>query len=287
MSNKIYFSKSTKRPKLWWIIRLLTKPLLLMPKSLALKLSYKLLMKPHRRKVSQLPENMKSDSLDSPFGKIKFYQLGNGPLILLSHGWSGSATQLFPLMEKIASSGYRAIAYDQLAHGQSSGSETNLFEFIQLKRWVVDYLEMSQLVVAIICHSMAGTAAVNALNKPYPLLLIAPVLNFTESLFELVDKSGVPRELLSRVLADIESKNNMQLSDIEPRNAIAKYQGKIQIIHDKGDQFTPWEESYQVAKSNAHVSLTSTDKLGHGKIIRSDQTWELFERMLGLDSSAI
>ena len=49
-----------------------------------------------------------------------------GPNILLMHGWGGSRAQMTGFVEPLVSAGYRVVAYDQPAHGESDGKLTNL-----------------------------------------------------------------------------------------------------------------------------------------------------------------
>src|SRR5258707_14847666 len=51
-----------------------------------------------------------------------------GPAVLLMHGWGGARAQMTGFVEPLLSAGYRVVAYDQPAHGQSDGKMTNLLE---------------------------------------------------------------------------------------------------------------------------------------------------------------
>src|ERR1044071_5163158 len=53
---------------------------------------------------------------------------GNGPAVLLMHGWGGARAQMAGFVDPLLFAGYRVVAYDQPAHGDSTGKTTNLFE---------------------------------------------------------------------------------------------------------------------------------------------------------------
>ncbi|WP_444996384.1 alpha/beta hydrolase [Aliikangiella sp. IMCC44359] len=280
MASNIYFSNNSSKGFSWWVTRIITSLILSLPKKPMLYFGKKILLKPVRRKPGEIPSQMRLEEVTTPDGMVKLYSLGSGPVIFLSHGWSGSATQLFPLMERIAKSGYQAIAFDQLAHGLSSGNEANLFLFIKTKKQILNFIEKQHQIVAIISHSMAATAALNALNKPYPLLLIAPVFDFVNSLFQKVEASGVPIRLLTSVLRDLESRHNMQIAQIDPTAHLPYYPGEITIVHDQIDQFAPFVISENIVKKYPHIKLSKTKNLGHGRVISSDCTWDALQEMI-------
>src|SRR5215203_5537292 len=52
----------------------------------------------------------------------------SGPAILLMHGWGGARAQMTGFVNPLLFAGYRVVAYDQPAHGESDGKTTNLLE---------------------------------------------------------------------------------------------------------------------------------------------------------------
>lgn len=286
MSSKIYFNQNQSRGVLWWLTRTLTSSLLLLPNKQRVKLANKLLLKPVRRNSGKLPAAMKLDRLSTRDGEVQLYSLGQGPAIVLSHGWSGAASQLFVLMERIAALGYQAIAYDQLAHGRSSGDIANLFLFIKTQRRVLAHIQQTQPIAGLVCHSMAGTAAMNVLDNKTPMLLIAPVFDFAASLFGKVEESGVHKRLLVDVLSALESQHQMLISEIDPRLHIGECGNAIHIVHDQEDQFAPFGDSEMASNSHGHISLKKTSGLGHGRIINSAETLEMFNIMMTNQSTA-
>jgi serine aminopeptidase S33 family len=279
MSSKIYFKQNGKRNFSWWLARAMSNTLLSLPNKTQLMLSKKLLLKPVRRKLSPLPEGINSEQFSFKDGILAIYRIGTGPKVLLSHGWSGAASQLFPLMQRIAAAGYEAVAYDQIGHGQSSGQQGNLFLFIRAKQAMIEKLEAEGEVKAVISHSMGGVAALTALKKPYPLLLIAPVFKLQQSMFEKVAESGIKTRLLENILFDLERQYDMEFFNNNPEKNAADYTGKIHIVHDRNDPFTPLSDSQTVSDQNQHVALKATNNLGHGRIIGSDDTWNAFQQL--------
>lgn len=286
MSSNIYFKDNNHRSLSWWFARFFSRLVLLMPPSLSLKIGKKLLLKPIRRKPTSIPTNISVEKVTTPDGEVALYKTGTGSVVLLSHGWSGSASQMFKLMNKIAESGFQAVAYDQLGHGLSSGDEANLFLFIKTQRFIIDLLQEKQSIQAIISHSMGSPAALNALKSSYPLLLIAPVFKFTQTLYEKVEQSGVAIGLLEKILDNLERQHGMKFQRSDSLEFVRDYQGSVHIIHDQNDPFTSITDSKQVAQTFVHVSLTVTNNLGHSRIINSNETWNAFSEMMKLSRVA-
>ncbi|MBB1440047.1 alpha/beta fold hydrolase [Shewanella sp. SG41-4] len=191
MSSKIYFNENNRRNFSWWLARGITNSILTLPRVISVKAGKKMLLRPVRNKSISIPQNMTLQTVKTIEGDIQTYIIGTGPIILLSHGWSGSASQFFPLMARIAEAGYQAVAYDQIAHGNSSGDLSNLFLFMKIKLAMIAWLEREQPIAAVVTHSMGAYASLAALTSPYPILLIAPVFKLFESMIERVKQSGM------------------------------------------------------------------------------------------------
>ena len=63
--------------------------------------------------------------------EIKLYRWkGKGPKILLVHGWSGRATSMYFIIQKLIENNYDVYSFDAPAHGDSPTSTSNIPEFI-------------------------------------------------------------------------------------------------------------------------------------------------------------
>ena len=283
MNSKIYFSDNNDKNFTWWLTRIITHFLLIFPKHLRLKWTKQMLLQPKRHRTDFTPDGIGTEMLTTKEGDHRLYRLGEGPIILLNHGWAGSASQLFNLMEKIAAQGFQAVTFDHLAHGDSKGHEANLFLFIKSTQKVIEHLEQDNTIKGIVCHSMGSTAIFSAIDKPYPLLLIAPQFDFETAIFEKVEQSGMAVKLLTDLMRKLEAQHSMSLQQIDPKPLVANYPADIYIVHDQQDRLVPAATSQWLSENHEHVRLTVTEGLGHGRIIDSDETWENFLVMMGLN----
>ena len=106
-----------------------------------------------------------------------------GPKILLVHGWSGRASNMFKIIQKLKQNNFDVYAFDAPAHGKSNGSNTNLPEFITC----IESLALKlNPIYALVGHSLGGFASVYCAAKKIKLdkiVLLCPV-NSIYQLFE-------------------------------------------------------------------------------------------------------
>ncbi|KXF83098.1 alpha/beta hydrolase [Enterovibrio coralii] len=281
MSSKIYFGNnnrfSFKRSALSIASKLHHK---IAPKH-ALKTARKLFLTPAKgRELNPTPEAMKIEAVETLEGKMMTYQLGSGPTWVLTHGWSGSANQFFPLMEYIAEAGFTALAYDHPAHGKSEGREGSIPAFLNALDGV---LNRQQQIEGVIAHSMGGATLLESEHdslKGKPIILVAPVLKYWENLFGTVQASGYSMKLFREVIDDVGRQYNVTLESIDPYTKLSKRQGQVVIVHDKGDRFAPFSVSEEATQFE-HVSLVATEGLGHGRVLKSDPLKQAFNLAIG------
>ena len=277
MSQEIYFGTekkfSFKRSALNAVTRLHH---MLIPDH-AKKMGRKLLLTPVRTKPKNTePSGLIKSKLNSPEGELSLYQLGSGPVWVLAHGWSGNSSQYYPLMEYIASKGFTAVAFDHSAHGQSEGKHAHLPAFIEGLNAVLD--EQDE-VAGVISHSM-GTAAVLECHHikldDTPLLLIAPVLNYTENLFNSIERSGYSIKLFKAIVGDIEHQYQRTIDSFNPYQRLQQRTSQTIIVHDKEDRFTSFDLSKSASEHIENVTLYPTENQGHGRVMASKEAMKAF-----------
>lgn len=81
---------------------------------------------------------------------------GDGPPVLLLHGWGASADLMWPLGERLAASGWRAVVPDLPGFGQSDvpSSAWSVFDYAALVRALLDQLGLAR--VDVVGHSFGG-----------------------------------------------------------------------------------------------------------------------------------
>jgi pimeloyl-ACP methyl ester carboxylesterase len=287
MSDKIYFNTSKKFSFKKKMVNLTTRAHHKLAPNHAKRTAKKLLLTPVRSKPKNAePKGLIISEVSTSEGVLKTYRLGTGPVWLLTHGWSGTASQFFPLMEHIASKGYTALAYDHPAHGQSEGAYGHIPAFVG---GLEGLLDSEEDVAGLVGHSMGTAAAIeckHAKLQDKPLLLIAPVLDYLDNLFGSVARSGYSMRLFEAVVDDIQSQYHYPITSIDPYNKLGRRSTPTIIVHDEKDRFTKFSVSQKAAQEMPLVTLITTQGQGHGRVMHSDEAKAAFD-MLTSSSSTI
>jgi pimeloyl-ACP methyl ester carboxylesterase len=90
------------------------------------------------------------------------WRWGEGPTVLLVHGFEGNRSQFGAVIEALLERGFSAVALDIPAHGESAGDELTAIKFISAIERTLDRLAP---VHAVIGHSMGGAMALYTLAK--------------------------------------------------------------------------------------------------------------------------
>ncbi|MGN5109899.1 alpha/beta hydrolase [Aeromonas hydrophila] len=282
MSSKIYFNTRRFSPSKW-LLGLGTRLHHTLAPAHAKRTASKLLLTPQRnQRDDTAPAGLVKQAVHTSEGTLMSYRLGQGPVWLLMHGWSGSAGQFYPLMSHIAAQGFTAIAYDHPAHGHSAGHTGHLPRFVRafdelVEKMTAEYGPQQ----GVIAHSMGGAVTLSSRRRELdalPLLLISPVLDYVPQLYGMVARSGYSIRLFDAVVKEIEQEYQHPLSTVDPLGRLAGRSGPAIIVHDEEDRFAPHGDS-QRATQDGRTRLVSTRGLGHGRILASAPAFAAFDQL--------
>lgn len=288
MSSKIYFNTRRFSPSKW-LLGLGTRLHHTLAPAHAKRTASKLLLTPQRnQRDDSAPAGLIKQAVHTSEGTLMSYRLGQGPVWLLMHGWSGSASQFYPLMSHIAAQGFTAIAYDHPAHGHSAGHTGHLPRFVRAFDELVEKMaaECGPLQ-GVIAHSMGGAVTLSSRRRELdtlPLLLISPVLDYVPQLYGMVARSGYSIRLFDVVVKEIEQEYQHPLSTVDPLGRLAGRSGPAIIVHDEEDRFAPHGDSLR-ATQDGRTRLVSTRGLGHGRILASAPALAAFDQLSAAQSN--
>ncbi|HCE2476418.1 TPA: alpha/beta hydrolase [Vibrio parahaemolyticus] len=282
MSEKIYFNTSQRFSVKRSLVNISTRLHHTLAPSHAKKTARKLLLTPARTQPKNAePQGLVKAEIQGHTGAIKTYSLGQGPVWVLTHGWSGTASQFYPLMEHIAACGFTALAYDHPAHGESDGQYGHIPGFVRGLEEVLDSVEEG--VAGLVGHSMGTASALECRHHKLenkPLLLIAPVLNYVENLFGSIARSGYSMKLFKAVVSEVEDQYGYPLQSIDPLKRLSERAAPMIIVHDEQDKFTKHSISAQAADEIENVELVTTQGQGHGRVMKCEQVFSSFDRLI-------
>jgi pimeloyl-ACP methyl ester carboxylesterase len=242
------------------------------------KKAYRAFFSPSKYEVKstdrEILERGKSYRLPYAGGELAVTTWGqSGPAILLMHGWGGARAQMTGFVEPLLAAGYRVVAYDQPAHGESDGSLTNLLE-IALTLDVLREREGS--FNAILAHSFGTLITSYALVKrdfppPARLVYFGAFNRLLDSLPRFQILAGLSDEILEGLREMIyENFGRGVLDAIVNEELAPKIDIPALMFHDTADNVTPVEDSRAIVRAWSRAHLIETTGLGHRGALQSE-----------------
>jgi len=229
------------------------------------------------RKLTQSAEQY-----DLPFeGQIlKAYVWGEGKTVLLMHGWGSRASHLALLGKNIAKSGFRVVAFDGPAHGNSqfNGSypRSSLPEFCRAIFHISNHFGP---IYSFVGHSFGGAAATftacgQANVSGYQvrvekLVLISSPSGIRAMVRHYCQNYKLPDGSEQAVIEQLEKEFPLKTTDYEINDALKKFSGDVLVVHDIDDKEVFIEEARQMVEGHRHASLVETRGEGHRRILAS------------------
>lgn len=208
---------------------------------------------------------------------IPVYLWGDGPLVVMMHGWSGSGVQFRKLVPGLVKAGYRVASFDAPAHGANPGKHSHLLEFVE------SLLAIQQQIgemYTLMAHSLGGMAAVSATQRGLDvqqMVLFAPHLDVDEmhkSYSEVLN-------LNSRLSDRFRDKIGQRMAGIlgveevwtifTPESLLKDSRFRGVLIYDADDEEIPQAQFKAVALHWQGSEVIETEGLGHNRILKDDK----------------
>jgi pimeloyl-ACP methyl ester carboxylesterase len=200
-------------------------------------------------------------------GRVAAWAWGEGPAVVLVHGWEGRASQLGAFVDPLVRSGFSVVAFDAPAHGESPGTRASLRTFAEATREVAARVGP---IEAMIGHSLGGLAVLLALKNgvfAQSAVLLAPPSPQTHfSAFGRYLGFG-PAEL-SRVAELVEREVRLPFANVEGSALAAGLSTAGLVIHDRNDREASFDIGAATAAAWPDAVLHPTEGLGHRRIVR-------------------
>ena len=203
---------------------------------------------------------------------LSVYQWGPGraPAVLLAHGYGGSAAQLTAFIPALLAAGYRAVAFDQPAHGMSPGRYVHLVDFARN----ITAVARAFGARSVIAHSLGAAATLIAHARGLPLdraVLIAPPSNVEHFAGAFASAIGLPPTELPAMLSEVERELGYPLSLLDARNlaSIAEVApADVLVLHDEADAEVPYAHGRTLAAHWPNARLSTLHGVGHRRVLR-------------------
>jgi pimeloyl-ACP methyl ester carboxylesterase len=200
--------------------------------------------------------------------RVRVHAYGEGPLVVLVHGWQGGASQFASLAASICAAGFRVALFDMPAHGEAAGWSTSAPEFIRILAHVARALGP---VHAVVGHSLGASAALLCAARGLHMagvVALSPVPSFEFTLSGYARAFGLaPRakELLAR---RFEARTRMKRAELDLAGVTPGV--PILLMHDMLDRNIPSRYSRRLKQRWPGAHLVETCGFGHGRMLDAD-----------------
>jgi pimeloyl-ACP methyl ester carboxylesterase len=193
---------------------------------------------------------------------------GEGPSVLLVHGWGGRGSQLASLARPLLESGLSVALFDGPAHGASGGRTTNLLRMAEAIGAVARHVGAR----AAVGHSFGGAALAIALSRGHLVLDAAATIGSPASPFgffgSFASAFGLPPESGDRVRRELEVRVGLPMAALEAGVLLPGVAVPALVVHDAGDREVPFTDGETIARAWPGARLLRTEGLGHRRILR-------------------
>lgn len=190
--------------------------------------------------------------------------------VLLVHGWEGRASQMGAIATNLASEGYRVIAFDLPAHGDSVGRQTNVVESAAA---VEDLSRRFGPFRAIVAHSFGCAVVTAAIGRGVTadrLVFLSPANDYIHFGRFFSATLGLPDGTAERIRATIERRIGVPWHELQPDYVATLSDIPLLVIHDEHDREIPVSQGRKVAEVWAGAEMVTTRLLGHRRIVRDE-----------------
>jgi pimeloyl-ACP methyl ester carboxylesterase len=201
----------------------------------------------------------------------------NAPAVLLMHGWGGSRAQMTGFVEPLLSAGYRVVAYDQPAHGESDGKTTNVLEIAPTMDLIAKQTGKFDVIIAHSFGTIITSYALVKRNFPSPTKLVyfGSFNRLMDALPRFQEQAKLPDEVILGLGTMIyENFGHNVLDEIVNENLVTQITVPALMFHDRSDNVTPVEDSRAIANAWTHAQYVETNGMSHRGALQSAEIHE-------------
>jgi pimeloyl-ACP methyl ester carboxylesterase len=199
---------------------------------------------------------------------ITTWSWGQGPAVLLVHGWGGRAGQLASFVRPLRERGIGVVALDAPGHGSSPGRESSLLAFVDAIRAVAESVGPLRAVIA---HSIGAAATATALRdglRADAAVFLAPPSDLALQADIILDTLGFGRRARALMQERVEHRLGVPWSALDVQRFAPRMRTPLLVIHDREDAEVPWQEGALIAQAWPGATLSTTSGLGHRRLLR-------------------
>lgn len=196
------------------------------------------------------------------------YEWGEGPAVLLMHGWGGHAGHMSGLVQPLVDAGFRAVAIDAPGHGASARGLSNMLWFHAA---IEEMARHAGPVHGIVSHSLGAAATTYALSRHLKLpraVFIGPFSHFDSLWASLRLRTGFSQSVVRGMMGRMEAQLGVGFEELDPLELAKRMDAPLLVIHDQNDEQVFLTQGQMLVNHWPGARLHITQGLGHLKILK-------------------
>lgn len=219
----------------------------------------------------ELPLLARAERITLRFG-LSALRWGQGPTVLLMHGWEGRPTQFASLIETLVQAGYTAVSLEGPAHGHSPGNQADVVLFA---RALLEAAAELPPLKAVIGHSMGGASVMLALQwglRAEAAVSVAAPAQLLGVLRRFAKHLGLPTRARAAFVRQVERGVGIPIGRLD----VSGYQLDIPalIVHAEDDRLVPASEAQAIHQAWFDSRLLLLPEGGHQRVLSDPQVIE-------------
>ncbi len=212
--------------------------------------------------------------------QVAVYTWGTGDrVVLLVHGWRSRASRFATIVRMLESAGYTVVSFDAPGHGESSGKQTNLLEYVDVIRQLSERHGRFEAIVGYSFGVLASFVAIGQGVSANRIISIAGPHGMRQVFARFVSEVGLTPRAAARVRRRFERWFERRLGrdaqtlwgELVSELPAEAASTPLLVIHDDADAAVSVDQAHLIAAAHDGAELVITSGLGHNRILSDDR----------------
>jgi pimeloyl-ACP methyl ester carboxylesterase len=208
---------------------------------------------------------------------------GTGPTVLLAHGWESRRTHWGAFVTPLVEAGFRVVAVDAPAHGDSPGEKADV---LQYGLALVDVERELGPLAGVVGHSFGAGAAVIALHRGLKSER-AVLISGPSSVVSVIERwgrhDGLPEQDIPSFVRLVEQEVGESVERLDVTRIVPGLSVRALVVHDQNDKEIPVADALAVAAAWSGAKMMITERFGHRRIMIAGEVVRAVVEFLGSD----
>ncbi|MGV3624742.1 MAG: alpha/beta hydrolase [Archangium sp.] len=205
-------------------------------------------------------------------------------LVVLLHGKDINRQHFVGAAERFVRQGFAVVAYDQRAHGASTGEFVTYGanEVGDLRSVIDEALKRvgRDQPVAVVGESLGAAVAIQTAAVEPRIKVVVAAASFAD-LETIVDDAALPADIKSDARREAERDARFSISDISPAKAAANIEVPTLVMHGSEDTFIPMKHALKIYEAlHAPKKFVRLEGVDHVGVLLSNEAWNQVDRFL-------